>query len=86
LAAARDLLKVLLHSKDPESGTALINEIEPDEIIQTALEDLMDYRIFRYAGKEVPASLEDAFAVSSSDPSSRRRTFGSRGASSTWQM
>lgn len=59
--AARDIWRVLVHSKDIEMGTSLFEIQTQEELAMTAQDDLFNYRYFRYVGAEPPASLDDAF-------------------------
>ena len=60
--AARDVWRVLVYSKDMEMETSLFEMQSPEELLMTAQDDLSNYRFFRYAGAQTPASLDDAFA------------------------
>lgn len=57
--AARDLWRGLVHYRNDETGTTLF-ETESD-LASTALDDLQNYRLFRYLGSAAPASLEEAY-------------------------
>jgi len=59
--AARDLWRVLIHYRDDETGTTLFEIMSPDELIETALDDLSNYRLFRYIGDVLPVSIEEAY-------------------------
>lgn len=59
--AARDLWNGLIHFRDEETGTTLLEEQPPEELLSTALDDLQNYSFFRYLGATTPASLEEAY-------------------------
>jgi hypothetical protein len=59
--AAKDLWRGLVHYRDDETGTTLFETQSPEELASTALDDLQNYRLFRYLGAAVPASLEEAY-------------------------
>lgn len=58
--AARDLWRALVHYRDEETGTTLFEAQSPEDLAETALDDLLNYRFFRYLGGDLPASVEDA--------------------------
>lgn len=62
--AARDLWRGLVYYRD-ERGTTLFERQSPEELASTALDDLQNYRLFRYLGSAVPASLEEAYKQTS---------------------
>lgn len=59
--AARDLWLGLLHYRDDETGTTLFETQPPEDLASTALDDLQNYRLFRYLGAAAPTSLEEAY-------------------------
>jgi hypothetical protein len=59
--AARDLWRGLVHYRDEETGTTLLEAQSPEDLSGTALDDLQNYRLFRYLGAVAPASLEEAY-------------------------
>jgi hypothetical protein len=59
--AARDLWRGLVHYRDDETGTTLFETQSPEDLASTALDDLQNYRLFRYLGATAPASLEEAY-------------------------
>lgn len=59
--AARDLWRGLIHYRDDETGATLFETQAADDLLETALDDVSNYRLFRYAGTAVPASLETAY-------------------------
>lgn len=59
--AARDLWPGLVHARGDETGTTLLETQAPDDLTRTVLDDLQNYRFFRYLGVATPASLEEAF-------------------------
>lgn len=59
--AARDLWRGLVHYRDDETGTTLFETQSPEDLASTALDDLQNYRLFRYLGAAAPTSLEEAF-------------------------
>lgn len=63
--AAKDLWRRLVHYRDDETGTTLFETQSPEELASTALDDLQNYRLFRYLGAAVPASLEEAYKQTS---------------------
>ncbi len=59
--AARDLWRGLIHYRDDETGTTLFETRSTDDLLETALDDVTNYRLFRYAGPSTPTSLEAAY-------------------------
>lgn len=59
--AAKDLWRGLLHYRDDETGTTLFETGAPEDLASTALDDLQNYRLFRYLGSTIPTSLEEAY-------------------------
>lgn len=59
--AARDLWRGLVHYRDDETGTTLFEIQSPEDLASTALDDLQNYRLFRYLGSTTPTSLEEAY-------------------------
>lgn len=58
--AAKDLWRGLVHYRDEETDTTLFETQSPEDLASTALDDLQNYRLFRYLGAAVP-SLEEAY-------------------------
>lgn len=58
---ARDIWRGLIYEKENDSDLALVERLEPRELLRTAQEDLLNYRFYRLVGV-TPATLEDAFA------------------------
>src|SRR5574337_953691 len=63
--AARDLWRGLVHYRDDETGTTLFETQSPEDLASTALDDLQNYRLFRYLGAAAPGSLEEAYKQTS---------------------
>lgn len=63
--AARDLWRGLVHYRDDETGTTLFETQSPEDLASTALDDLQNYRLFRYLGSTTPTSLEEAYKQTS---------------------
>lgn len=63
--AADDLWRELIHQPDDETGTTLFETQAPEDLAGTALDDLQNYRFFRYLGAVTPASLEEAYKQAS---------------------
>lgn len=63
--AANDIWRGLVHYRVDETGTTLLETQSPEDLAATALDDLQNYRIFRYLGKVAPSSLEDAYKQAS---------------------
>lgn len=61
--AAANMWKVLVYTKNPENDKCLADFKQDDELLSTALDDLMNYRFFRYTGTEMPSSFEEAYAL-----------------------
>nr|WP_315494229.1 hypothetical protein [uncultured Rhodoferax sp.] len=59
--AARNLWTGLIHHRDDETGATLFEMQSPEDLVETAVEDLHNYRLFRYLGTTTPASLEEAY-------------------------
>ena len=59
--AAKDLWRGLVHYRDDETGTTLFETQSTKDLASTALDDLQNYRLFRYLGAATPASLEEAY-------------------------
>lgn len=59
--AARDLWPGLIHYRDDEIRTTIFESHSPEALANTALDDLQNYRFFRFLGAQTPASLEDAY-------------------------
>lgn len=59
--AAKDLWQTLVHYRDDETGTTLFETQSPEDLVSTVLDDLQNYRMFRYLGATAPASLQEAY-------------------------
>lgn len=59
--AARDLWREQLHYRDDETGTTLFETQSPEDLASTVLDDLQNYRLFRYLGAATPTSFEEAY-------------------------
>lgn len=59
--AAMDLWRGLIHYRDDETGTTLYETQAADDLLETALDDVSNYRLFRYSGATVLTSLEAAY-------------------------
>jgi hypothetical protein len=59
--AASDLWNKFVHAKDHKDDVALIDELSPSDLLTAALQELTNYRFFRYTGSDVPDSLEAVF-------------------------
>lgn len=59
--AARDLWRGLIHYRDDETGTTLFETRSTDDLLESALDDVTNYRLFRYADTSAPTSLETAY-------------------------
>lgn len=57
---ARNLWPILIHYRRSESSKTLLESMTSDELWPIALNDLQNYRFFRYLGKSVPTSLLQA--------------------------
>lgn len=62
MLAASDILPVFVHAKNDEANNTLIDRLQGDDLIMAVQDIVMNYRIFRYTGAPVPASLDEAFA------------------------
>lgn len=59
--AARDLCRFLVHHRDEDTGATLYETQSDEDLIEIALDDLSNYRCYRYLGDTAPTTLEDAF-------------------------
>ena len=59
--AAADIWRVYVHAR--EGRSPLAETMEPEELLESANEDIANYRLFRYTGVETPEDLNAAFAV-----------------------
>lgn len=59
---AADVWRVLVHTRNDETGRSLAESLGPEELEQTAQEDFGNYRFFRFTGATVPSSLDEAFS------------------------
>ena len=50
-----------MHVADESPSHA--DTMEPDELLEAAQEDFMNYRLFRYTGSAVPNNLDEAFRL-----------------------
>lgn len=60
--AAADMWRILVHARDDENDRSLAESLDTEELIQTAQEDLGNYRFFRHAGAANPTTLDEAFS------------------------
>lgn len=56
--AAGDLWQALAYRPDEEAGTALADILAPEDLVRTALDDMQNYRVFRYLGAVTPTLKE----------------------------
>lgn len=63
--AARDLWRGLAHYRNDETGTTLFETLSSEDLTTTALDDMQNYRLFRYVGAVAPTSLEQAYKQTS---------------------
>lgn len=63
--AAGDLWRGLIHYRDDETDATLFETQSPEDLTTTALDDLQNYRLFRYLGAVAPATLEEAYKQTS---------------------
>jgi hypothetical protein len=61
LLAAGDMWRVLAFATD-DTDIPLANRVEPDELHRIAMDDIGNYRFYRYAGTPTPTTLDQAFA------------------------
>ena len=61
--AAQDLWRDLVHYRDHETGTTLLETQSLHELVNTALDDLQNYRFFRQVTGRTPQSLEEAYKL-----------------------
>lgn len=61
--AARDLWRVLVHHRDEETGATPFESESPEDLAETAFDDLHNYRFFRYLGGDLPVTVEDAYGM-----------------------
>lgn len=59
--AAKELWPRLVSYRDEEIGTTLAETLEPEDLLETALEDLHNYRFYRFSDPIGPTTLEDAY-------------------------
>lgn len=59
--AAKDIWQELIHCRDDETGTTLFETQSPEDLATTVLDELENYKFFRYLGEHIPASLEEAY-------------------------
>jgi hypothetical protein len=58
--AAKDLWPSLVHDRDDQTGTTLVETLSSGALASTALDDLQHYRRFRSLGVTASVSLEEA--------------------------
>ena len=63
IAAAADIWAVMVHNKDPEDEKSLAERLDDDDLLDTATDNLGNFRHFRYCGSHAPATLESAYAL-----------------------
>ncbi len=61
--AAKDLWPGLIHFIEEDSGVSLSQTEEPDQLLETAIDDLQNYRFFRYQDQPQPATLSEAYQL-----------------------
>ena len=59
--AAADIWRVYVHHR--EGRSSLAETVEPEELLESASEDMANYRLFRYTGVDTPKDLNAAFGV-----------------------
>jgi hypothetical protein len=59
--AARDIWSGFIHYVDEESGLSIAQTQSVDQILESAIEDLSNYRFMRYVGQAQLATLADAY-------------------------
>lgn len=59
--AAKDLWSGLIYYRDEETGRTLAETQEPEDLLETAKEDMHNYRFYRFSGPTVPTTLQDAY-------------------------
>lgn len=59
--AAKDLWPSFMHNVEEESGVSFAQTKEPEEMLEIAIDDLQNYRFFRYQGQPQPFTLADAY-------------------------
>jgi hypothetical protein len=62
IAAASDIWPLLVHGVDHELDVSLAERLGEEDLLNTAIDDLRNFRHFRYTGVNTPATLEEAFA------------------------
>lgn len=56
--AAGDLWQALAYHRDEETGTVLADIQAPEDLVRTALDDMQNYRLYRYLGAVIPTLKE----------------------------
>lgn len=59
--AAKDIWPGLIYYRDEETGTTLAEKQDPEDLLETALEDMHNYRFYRFSAPNGPTTLEDAY-------------------------
>lgn len=59
--AAQDLWSALIHSREEDGEKSLLEVLSAEELVDVALDDMQNFRFFRFVGKTIPQSLEDAY-------------------------
>lgn len=61
--AARNTWIELVHEADFETGRTLLESLDAAGLQEVAMDDLQNYRLFRFSGTTVPATLSEAYAL-----------------------
>lgn len=59
--AAKDIWPGLIYYRDEETGTTLAETQEPEDLLETVLEDMHNFRFYRLSGPNGPTTLEEAY-------------------------
>lgn len=59
--AASDIWRELVHYRDEETDTTLFEIQSSEDLVSIAMNNLQNYRLFRYLDRAAPTSLEDAY-------------------------
>lgn len=61
--ASRDTWIELVHEPDFETGRSLADSADLSVAAEVAMDDVQNYRLFRYTGPSTPATLSEAYAL-----------------------